>query len=205
VVLLVQLVVFILRILFFSFVQVDCIAKKKQLLESEIPKTEKGTCNVCSTPCLSCSHLKNQLQLFSKLKSEQDQNIKEEEICPSVSQVGDSNMLGYNLTCELKVESSERKVGVDGKSVKGEILSGSAKSSLVSDEVEEKMAPNTFLADGNEADEMASKQEDDDMKIEMTDEKSENVKHLGDEKEKNTEADDSDEVEDDVSIVAFSK
>jgi hypothetical protein len=149
--------------------------------------------------------LKNQLQLFSKLKSEQDQNIKEEEICPSVSQVGDSNMLGYNLTCELKVESSERKVGVDGKSVKGEILSGSAKSSLVSDEVEEKMAPNTFPADGNEADEMASKQEDDDMKIEMTDEKSENVKHLGDEKEKNTEADDSDEVEDDVSIVAFSK
>jgi hypothetical protein len=149
--------------------------------------------------------LKNQLQLFSKLKSEQNQDIKEEKIRPSVSHVGNSNMLGYNLTCDPKVESSEEKVGEEGKNVKGETLYESAKSSLVSDELEEKMASNTVVADGNEADEMAIKQEDDDMKIYVTDVKSENLKTLGDEKEKNAEAEDSDEVEDDVRIIAFSK
>lgn len=163
---------------------------------------------MCSTPCFSCSHLKNQPRSFNESKSEPDLVIKEEEICTSVSQVGDNNMSGYDLTCDLKVESIEGKAGVDDKNVKQESLSRLAKSSLVSDEVEEKMAPDTALTDGNEADKMTSKQEDDAIKVDMTDNKSENGKNFsssGDEKEKTAEAENPDEVEDDVSTVLFSK
>lgn len=189
-----------------SLVQVDSLSKKKQSSESGIPKFEKGLCNVCSTPCLSCSHLKNQPRFCSELKPELSQVLKE-EICPSVSQVGDNNMSGCDLTCDPKIESIEGKAGVEcGENMKDESLSKLAKPSLVSDEIEEKMTPGTVLADGNEADKMTSKQEDEAIKVDMTDDKCENSKNpssSGEEKDKTAEAESSDEAEDDVSLLHF--
>ncbi|XP_078173207.1 ASI1-immunoprecipitated protein 2-like isoform X2 [Carex rostrata] len=113
-------------------------------------------------------------------------------------------MSGCDLTCDPKIESIEGKAGVEcGENVKDESLSKLAKPSLVSDEIEEKMTPGTVLADGNEADKTTSKQEDEAIKVDMTDDKCENSKNpssSGEEKDKIAEAESSDEVEDDVKV-----
>ncbi|KAJ4775039.1 RING/FYVE/PHD zinc finger superfamily protein [Rhynchospora pubera] len=118
--------------------------------------------------------------------------------------MGETNMSGCDLKRDTEVETTEGKAGEEScKNVKGESRSRFAKSSLVSNENEENMTPDTVLEDGNGADKMTSKQEHEATNVDMADMTGENGKNpssSADEKEKTTESENSEEVEDDVKV-----